>query len=223
MGTDERVIEAAISSFGTRGYEATSLDALAAELGIRKQTILYWFPSKEALLEAVIDRCGAELAAALEDALARAGPGWDRVEAVVRSVFRLALRRPALLGLLREVSRLGPPASTRLMDELDPLVERARAFLEAEMAAGTMRVTDPRLVLLSAYSTVIGVATEVEVQRALGVEPTLRAMVVRRRELLAFLRSALVVPGGGGGVSDRSGGAPGAGRGARGRDRPARR
>jgi TetR/AcrR family transcriptional regulator len=194
VGTADRVLDAAIESFGTRGYDSTSLDALAAELGIRKQTILYWFPSKEALLEAVIDRSAAELSEALEDALARAGPGWARVEAVVRAVFRMALRRPALLGLLREVSRLGPPWSVRLTDALDPLVQRAREFLEAEMVAGTMRTTDPRLVLLSAYSTVIGVATEVEVQRALGVDPTLRSMVVRRRELLAFLRSALVAP-----------------------------
>ncbi len=191
MSTADRVLDAAVESFGTRGYDATSLDALAAELGIRKQTILYWYPSKEALLAAVIDRCAAELSTALEDALDRAGRGWDRVDAVVRAVFRMALRRPALLGLLREVARLGPPWSMRLTAALDPLVQRAREFLEAEMDAGTMRTTDSRLLLLSAYSTVIGVATEVEVQRALGVDPSLRSMVVRRRELLAFLRSAL--------------------------------
>ena len=61
VGTADRVLDAATESFGTRGYDSTSLDALAAELGIRKQTILYWFPSKEALLEAVIDRSAAEL------------------------------------------------------------------------------------------------------------------------------------------------------------------
>lgn len=191
MGTRDRALDAALASFATRGYEATSLDALAAELGVRKQTILYYFPSKEALLAAVVDRSAAELAAALESALARAGTGWNRVEAVVRSVFRLAARRPELLGLLREVSRLGPPAATRLADALEPLVDRARQFLEAEMEAGTMRRQDARLLLLSAYSAVIGVATEVEVLRALGVEPTSRSLVRRRAELLAFLRSAL--------------------------------
>ena len=50
---------------------------------------------------------------------------------------------------------------------------RAREFLEAEMASGHMRTTDARLVLLSTYSTVLGVATEVEVLRAVGIEPTL--------------------------------------------------
>ncbi|HVM55059.1 MAG TPA: helix-turn-helix domain-containing protein [Acidimicrobiales bacterium] len=190
--TAERILDAAVVSFADRGYEATSLDALAAGLGVRKQTILYHFGSKEALLDAVIDASSADLAEALERALAKAGPGFLRVEALVKAVFRLAARRPELLGLLREVSRLGPPATTRLMDALDPLVERARSFLEAEMDAGTMRRQDPRLLLLSAYSTVIGVATEVEVLRAVGVEPTVRSLLRRRNELLEFLRSALV-------------------------------
>ena len=50
-GTADRILDAALASFGSRGYEATSLDALAETLGVRKQSILYWFPSKEALLE----------------------------------------------------------------------------------------------------------------------------------------------------------------------------
>jgi TetR/AcrR family transcriptional regulator len=192
VATRERILDAALASFGTRGYEATSLDQLAAGLGLTKQTILHHFGSKERLLDAVLDRSATELADALEAALAKAGPGFERVEALVRAVFRLAARRPELLGLLREVSRLGPPATDRLMAALDPLIERARAFLEAEMEAGNVRRQDARLLLLSAYSTVIGVATEVEVLRAVGVEPTARSLVRRRRELLAFLRSALI-------------------------------
>ncbi len=188
----------ALASFGTRGYEATSLDALAAGLGLTKQAILYHFASKETLLEAVIDRTAAELATTLEGALraAAGGGGWVRIEEIVRSVFRLAARRPELLGLLREVTRLGPPAATRLNEALDPLIARATGFLEGEMAAGSMRRQEPRLLLLSAYSAVIGVATEVEVLRALGYEPSLRSLVRRRAELLSFLRSALVAPPG---------------------------
>lgn len=193
QGTSDRILDVALASFGGRGYEATSLDALAATLGVRKQTILHHFGSKHALLDAVIDRSAEELAEALERALAKAGPGFDRIEALVRAVFRLAARRPELLGLLREVSRLGPPAATRLTDALDPLVERARSFLEVEMASGSMRPQDARLLLLSAYSTVIGVATEVEVLRAVGVPPGARSLLRRRAELLAFLRSALLV------------------------------
>ena len=191
--TGERILDQALDSFGSRGYDVTSLDALAHDLEISKQTILYWFPSKEALMAAVITRSAAELSDVLESALTNAGEGWDRVEAIVRSVFRLAARRPALLGLLREVARLGPPAATQMTEALDPLVARATGFLSDEMDAGRMRKSDPRLLLLAMYSTVIGMVTEVEVLRALGEEPTARSLVRRRTDVLDLLRSALVI------------------------------
>ncbi len=201
METRDRILEAALASFGGRGYDAVSLDSIARDSGIRKQTVLYYFGSKDALMEAVIDRTVADLTAALLASVEAAPPAtaddespdvWAGVEAVVRGVFRLAVRRPEMLGLLREVTRLGPPWIDRVRAGFEPLVERARAFLEAGMDSGRIRRCDPGLLLVSTYSTVMGVATEVEVLRAVGVEPTLRDTVLRRRELLRFLRSALV-------------------------------
>ena len=192
MGTRERLLEVALTSFGGAGYDATSLDDLARELGVRKQTILYYYPSKEALLEAVAASAGGDLAATLTSAVDGVGPGWERIEAIVRAVFRLALRRPELLGLLREMTRLGPPHATRLLEELEPAVPAAIGWLEAEMEAGRLRGADARLLLVSVYSTILGAATEVELLRALGVEPTMRSLVERRRELLRFLHAALV-------------------------------
>jgi AcrR family transcriptional regulator len=190
--TAERTLRAALDAFGTRGYGATSLDDLARELGIRKQTILYWYPSKDALLDAAIDRVAAEVTVRLERAVAGAGDGFARVEAIVKAMFRLAARHPSMLGFLREVTRLGPPASTRLLGAIAPLIDRAAGFLEAEMDAGRIRRHDPRLILLAAYSMVTGLATEVEVLRAFGEEPTLASLVRRRDELIALLRDALV-------------------------------
>ena len=37
--TKDRILDAALGSFGSRGYEATSLDALAGGLGVSKQTV----------------------------------------------------------------------------------------------------------------------------------------------------------------------------------------
>lgn len=190
--TPDRILDAAMVEFGTRGYEATSLDDLAGRLGIRKQTILYWFSSKDVLLEAVVDRCAEEVTTRLVAALVQAEPGFGRVEAMVKAMFRLAARHPTMLGFLREVTRLGPPASTRLLDRLEPLVARAAGFLEAEMDAGRMRRHDPRLLLLAAYSMVTGMATEVEVLRTFGEEATLGSLVRRRDELLSLLRAALL-------------------------------
>ncbi len=71
-------------------------------------------------------------------------------------------------------------------------MDRANNFLEHEMAAGRLRRHEPRFLLLSAYSAVIGVATEPEIMRAMGVEPNLRSLAEARSELTSFLRAALV-------------------------------
>ena len=189
--TQQRILDAALESFGTVGYDGTSLDDLADGLGIRKQTILYHFVTKPGLLRAVVDRSAGRLTEALEAVLASDATDWERVEALVRTVFREALREPLLLGLLREVSRPGSPAAPRLKHLMAPLMDRAVAWMEAEMDAGRMRRTDAQLVLLSAYSTVVGLATEIEVLRAAGIERALRPVALRRRELLRFLRASL--------------------------------
>ena len=193
MGTSDRILATALHSFGTTGIDATSLDALARELGVTKQAILYWYPSKEALLDAVIDFSAVELQRRFARAI-QTGEGFARVEAVVHAAFRLAARHPAMLGLMREVNRIGPPTSTRLTESVTPLLTSAADWLGAEMDAGRLRRHDPKLLVLMAYSAVTGLATEVEVLRALGEEPTLASLVRRRDQLVDLLRDALVAP-----------------------------
>ena len=189
--TRDRILDAALRAYGTEGFAATSLDALAAQLGIRKQTILYYFPSKQAVFEAVIDAAAVDLAKVFEEEASRGLVGLDQVEAIVRRVFRLAVAQPELLGLIREVTRPGSLSADRLATQVAPVFDRAREFLQREMDAGHLRSSDPEMLLLSLYSTVVGVATELEVQRAMGLPPTLRGTVARRQELIRFLRAAL--------------------------------
>jgi AcrR family transcriptional regulator len=189
--TRERILAVALGAYGTDGYAATSLDALAEQLGVRKQTILYYFPSKQALFDAVVDQAAGDLVKVFETEASRGLTGINQVEAIVRRVFRLAVARPELLGLVREVTRPGSDAASRLGAHVAPTFDRARDFLQREMDAGRLRPSDPSMLLLSIYSTVVGVATELEVQRALGMSPGLRAAVGRRQELIRFLRAAL--------------------------------
>lgn len=194
-------MDSALAGFANRGYEATSLDALAAELGVRKQTILYHFGSKDALLRGVIRHAAAEISEVL--GRAATGPGADtatgatggdvqRIRAIVDSVFRIGARRPELIVLLREVSRLGPPASRELAAAVEPLVAHAVAAL-ADAGIDAQR---SRLVLLAATAKVVGLATEVEVLRDLGVEPDRGSLRRRRRELLGFVEAGLGVRAG---------------------------
>ena len=144
MTTRDRIHETALDLVGTRGVGAVSLDEIARTVGVRKQTVLYWFETKDALVDEVLGVAAAELVIVIDAAL-RAAPDdpLDRIDAVIRAVFRPAVRRPALLGLIREVNRLDADRAERLRWRLDPLVERAVGYLGAEMDAGRLRRGDP--------------------------------------------------------------------------------
>lgn len=191
--TSERILHAALAAFADRGVEATSLDSVAAAVGIRKQTLLYWFPSKEQLLFGVIDHAVADLGARLSDAARQAHPrstvrfeAGDRLTAVVDATFRLGRTHPQLLAVVREVSRFGPPATTYLAEAVAPLVGAAAAAIAPPIEQD--RVRDA---LLAAAARVVGLATEAEVRSDLGLAPDLAWLRSRRTELLSALRPAI--------------------------------
>lgn len=204
MSTKHRAIAAATTAFAERGVSGTSLDGLASELGVTKQTILYHFGSKDGLIREVLTAAAEDLMEVLQAALAGppmgwvvgrgadGGPGWERVEVVVRASFDLAVRRPDLLGLLREVNRLGPPLSEAALKILQPHIDEAVAFLRRGMREGWFRAGDPEMVLVSAYSVVTGVVADAEVLRAVGLDLDLRVAARVRRTLLSFLEGVLV-------------------------------
>lgn len=192
MTTRDRILETALDLFGTRGVDAVSLDEIARTVGVRKQTVLYWFETKDALVDEVLGMAAAELVIVIDAAL-RAAPDdpLDRIDAVIRAVFRPAVRRPALLGLIREVNRLDADRAERLRRRLDPLVERAVGYLRTEMDAGRLRRGDPRLVAALGYATLTGIATEPEALRAVGWRTDAVGLRRLRDELRSFLRAAL--------------------------------
>jgi AcrR family transcriptional regulator len=190
--TRQRILDAALDLFGTRGVDAVSLDEIARDVGIRKQTILYWFPSKDALVDAVLEAVAAELVVDIDAAIRSASNDpLERIDAVVRAVFRPAVRRPAMLGLVREVNRLPAAQADRLRTHVQPLVDRGIEYLRLEMDKGRLRAGDPGLVAAVAYATITGIATEPEVLRAVGWESSVAGLRRLRDELRAFLRAAL--------------------------------
>jgi TetR/AcrR family transcriptional regulator len=116
----DRILEAATRLMAARGYEATSLGAIAAEVGVQKPSLLYHFESKASLRQAVLDLLLARWNESLPRILmATTHDGIERFDAVMAEVsaFFLADTDRARL-LLREL--LDRPADLR--DSLDRLV-----------------------------------------------------------------------------------------------------
>jgi AcrR family transcriptional regulator len=98
----DTLLDAAVALFNERGYEATSMDELAARLGVTKSAIYHHVPSKVELLRLALDRALDALFALTEETGATTGPAIDRLEYVVRGSVRvLAAELPFVTLLLR--------------------------------------------------------------------------------------------------------------------------
>lgn len=186
------LVEEAIRQFGREGYNGASLDQIATAVGVRKQTLLYYFSSKEALLEACLLETSQRLAAALSEALEAETSNSRKAEAVIHTIFRLAEEWPEFPPFLREASRLGPEVVERFATVLEPLRLRALGFLARGMSEGEIRRQDPALLLFTLYTAVIGTITEAGVLRAVVGEDRSRITLHRReREVVEIVRNAL--------------------------------
>ena len=116
----QRIVEAARAHFFSHGFRSVSMDDLAAELAVSKKTLYAHFPSKIAVLEAVLADKFAGLEAKLEE-LTRAYP----------HDFSAALHE-LLANTQRELDEIKPPF-VRDMRQKAPqvfkIVERRRAEL----------------------------------------------------------------------------------------------
>lgn len=128
-GLDPDVVaEAAFALFSRHGYDATSLDQVAASLGVTKAAIFYHHAGKEAILQYGLDVAMSELENVLVEGPAHPGA------ATPLSRYLYLLRRGCEIGLARK-STIGVLLRLKGNSELEiGLLERRRAFDRAASA-----------------------------------------------------------------------------------------
>jgi len=139
-------VRKAIAVFNERGYDATSMEDLARELGVSKSAIYHHVPSKEHLLEQALDEGLGALSRLLEEARRRDEPAIARLRwTVEQSVHVLAAHLPAVTLVLRV--RGNSPVEVEALRRRRA-VDAELAFLVRDaVAEGSLRADlDPDLV-----------------------------------------------------------------------------
>jgi len=100
----EAILQEATRQFAEAGFSGTSIQRIAAAVGIRRPSLLYHFPSKEALRLAVLDSLLAHWRNDLPTVLSAATSGTNRLESALSAVagFFLADQSRARL-IIREM------------------------------------------------------------------------------------------------------------------------
>ena len=120
----DSLLDVAVAVFNERGYDATSMDELAARLGITKSAIYHHVSSKVELLRLALDRALDALFAVTEEPGATSGPAIDRLEHVVRGSVGVLTEQLPFVTLLLRVRGNSPveEAALRRRREFDRIV-----------------------------------------------------------------------------------------------------
>lgn len=147
------ILDAALDVFSQHGYRGATLDQIAAQAGLSKPNILYYFSGKEdihvTLLNGLMDTWLAPMR--------EIDPGGEPLEEILRYVRRkIAMsfefpRESRLFAneILQGAPRIGP----HLESGLKPLVDSTATLIEGWTAAGKLAPVDPRHLIFSIWAT----------------------------------------------------------------------
>lgn len=192
--TRDHILDAAQLCFARTGYSATSLNDIAAEVGIRRPSLLHHFGSKEALYEEVFEQLLADWFDRLAGAISSSSTGLEKVEQVLNAGFEFFADNPAYVTLMRrEAIDGGSHLAIDLAAVLRPMFDEAVAYFEREMSSGTFRSQDAAQLLLTGYGALLSYFSDAPFLGGLLDDNPLAGVALERRRLhiIEFFRSAL--------------------------------
>lgn len=194
----ERLLDAALAEFATKGFDGASTRAIARRIGGHQPQINYYFESKDALWAAAVDHLFAELARAMHgvaDAKVLDGSGNVAETAtafaeLIRRFVRFAAAHPELNRIMvHEATEDSERVKWMTERHVQPLYGIVRRLWRRLRKAGIAAPIDDKLlhyVLIGAASILYVNAPEARMLT--GIEPTApRWVEVHAEGLVAML------------------------------------
>ncbi len=191
MDVRSQILTTATRLFARRGFDGTSLSAIADEVGIRKPSLLYHFPSKEALRKGVIEALVQHWNEVVPRVLSTVTRGEDRFDALTRELVRFFEVDPDRARLVvRELMDRPEDMRARLGEAFRPWLALLADSIERGKSEGIVqREVDAEAYVLHVVTLILS---------GIAARPVLRAIVTGEngsdrydQELLRIARASL--------------------------------
>jgi AcrR family transcriptional regulator len=155
-GTVSRILDAAEIVFAESGFAGASVRDIAARAGLNAASLYNYYPGKQELYEAVLDRGLLPIVELLGAEATRASDRPADLEVVDLVVDHIAAR-PAIARMLHYEALAGGESIARMAGRwIAPIYERAVDALRAGPAAGSWSEDELPLLIESLHNVIIG-------------------------------------------------------------------
>ncbi|HJW47732.1 MAG TPA: TetR/AcrR family transcriptional regulator [Lysobacter sp.] len=154
------IIDAAVAEFRQSGYEATSMDRIAASAGVSKRTVYNHFPSKEALFAQILEQLWERSVEGLDLAYRSDRPLRAQLLELVKQKLRL-LDDDNFADLARVAIAAGihsPERAREMVARMGDREEGLTAWIRAAAADGRLKTKDPLFASMQLQGLVKGLA-----------------------------------------------------------------
>src|ERR1700759_1768900 len=150
----DAVLRAAASAFNRRGYANTSLDDIAASLGVTKPTLYQYFSSKQEILYRCHQRALDQGDAGVAQAEVHRGTGLEKLFIYLQTYMRGFFGEIGAGPVLTDVDSLTPANRKKVVERRARISAAATRFIAQGVKDGSIVNCDSKLAGLFALSVV---------------------------------------------------------------------
>jgi len=144
-----RIVEEASKLFYEHGYDATSVDMLAVELGVTKPFIYSYFENKRAILEAVHEAAAHRVLGHIKTAIHAPGPPDERLQRFVELYVNENIKEQIASGIYlqeeKNLSSQAKVAARKIEREFDKLLA---GLIREGIESGVYSIQDAKMASL---------------------------------------------------------------------------